>query len=553
MRPTEIAATVPCSGDLPYSSQRQLVFGRAMVAASQPIAAQAGLDMLRAGGTAADAAVACAAVLSVVEPTTNGIGGDAFAILWDGKTLHGFNGSGRSPALLNRESLGDAKKYPMDGWLPVTVPGQIALWADLNKRFGRLPFADLLAPAIDYARNGFMVAPLTAQLWDRAAAAYAKRSHTEAWRKTFLFNGAAPRAGSLVKLPDHARTLEAIAQSRGRAFYEGEIAAAIDAESQRGGGLLRAADLKAHTTDFSPTISVPYRGFRLHEIAPNGQGLAALVALGILERHDFSSLSPDCPDTLHLAIEAIKLGFADAHAHVADPAHMRISVAELLAPARLDQLARRIDLAAAQDFSAGIPKPGGTVYFCAADSSGMMVSFIQSNYTGFGSGVVIPGTGIAMQNRGACFNLETSHPNCVGPSKRPYHTIIPGFLTKQTALLDHGEQPAMAFGVMGGFMQPQGHVQVVTRMVDFAQNPQAALDAPRWQWMQGKTVQIEPGFSDATIAELRQRGHEITVAETRSVTFGRGQAIVPMNHLDLTSHGFMGASDLRADGLVAVR
>ncbi len=515
-----------------------------MVAASQPIAAQAGLDMLRAGGSAADAAIACAAVLTVVEPTTNGIGGDAFAILWDGTALHGLNGSGRSPALLTPEKLGDAKRFPLDGWLPVTVPGQVALWADMNKRFGKLPFERVLAPAIEYARGGFQVAPLTAQLWARAATAYSKRANTDAWRATFLVYGEAPPAGTLMKLPDHARTLESIAQSGGRAMYEGELARAIDAASRAGGGLLRAADLASHLTDFSPTISVGYRGYRLHEIAPNGQGLAALVALGILERRDFSNLSPDCPDVLHIAIEAIKLGFADAHAHVCDPAHMRISTTEILAPARLDELSRRIDLAKAQDFSAGIPRSGGTVYFCVADSNGMMVSFIQSNYTGFGSGVVIPGTGIAMQNRGACFNLEVGHPNCVGPSKLPYHTIIPGFLTKSTA---QGEQPAMAFGVMGGFMQPQGHVQVVTRMVDFAQNPQAALDAPRWQWMKGKTVQLEPGFSDATIAQLRQRGHEITIADARTVSFGRGQAIVRMNP------GWMGASDLRADGLVAAR
>lgn len=539
-----IPAAIPCSDDLPYPSQRQLVFGREMVATSQPLATQAGLDMLRQGGSAADAAVAAAAVLTVTEPTTNGIGGDAFAILWDGSALHGVNGSGRSPALLSREHFSGVNTLPVEGWLPITVPGQVALWADVNKRFGRLPFATLLAPAVAYARDGFQVAPLTAQIWQRAAHVYAKRANTDAWRATFLKDGEPPQAGSLMHLPDHARTLETIAQSGGRAMYEGELAKAIDAASRSSGGHLRSADLAAHKTLFSSTISVPYRGFRLHEIAPNGQGIAALIALGILEMRDFANLSADCPDALHLAIEAIKLGFADAHAHVADPDHMRITVAELLEPARLSALAKRIDLAQAQDFSSGIPRPGGTVYLCAADSRGMMISFIQSNYMGFGSGVVIPGTGIAMQNRGACFNLESGHPNCVGPSKRPYHTIIPGFVTRTTPT---GDEPAMAFGVMGGFMQPQGHVQVMMRMVDFAQNPQAALDAPRWQWMQKKAVQLEPGFSDATATELRRRGHEITIAEARSVTFGRGQAIVRMND------GWMGASDLRADGLVAVR
>jgi len=514
-----------------------------MVATSQPLAAQAGLEMLRQGGSAADAAVATAAVLTVTEPTTNGIGGDAFAIIWDGSKLHGVNGSGRSPALLSRDHF-SGTKIAADGWLSVTVPGQVALWADINKQFGRLPFAALLAPAIEYARSGYQVAPLTAQMWKRTADVYAKRAHADAWRATFLKNGAAPSAGELMVLPDHARTLEAIAQTNGRAMYEGELAAAIDAAARAEGGHLRADDLTAHKTGFSPTISVPYRGYRLHEIAPNGQGIAALIALGILESRTVENLSADCPDVIHLAIEAIKLGFADAHAHVADPANMRITTAELLDPARLLALAKRIDLAQAQDFNSGIPRPGGTVYLCAADSRGMMVSLIQSNYTGFGSGVVIRDTGIAMQSRGACFNLEAGHPNCVGPSKLPYHTIIPGFITRSTA---QGDEPAMAFGVMGGFMQPQGHVQVVTRMVDFAQNPQAALDAPRWQWMQGKAVKLEPGFSDATIAELRQRGHEITIADARTVTFGRGQAIMRMKD------GLMGASDLRADGLVAAR
>ena len=529
---------------MPYPSARPLVFGREMVATSQPLAAQAGLETLRAGGNAVDAAIAAAATLTVTEPTTNGLGGDAFAIVWDGRRLHGVNGSGRSGAALDRASFSVASAVPTTGWGPVTVPGAIALWADMAARLGKLPLTTTLAPAIRYAREGYMLAPLTAQLWQRAAAAYAKRSDVEAWRATFLFGGEPPAAGSLVRLPDHARTLEAIAASGGRDFYEGSLAKAIDAASLDGGGHIRLADLAAHTTEMSGTIFVDYRGYRLHEIPPNGQGLAALIALGILARRDLAQLSPDCPDALHLGIEAIKLGFADAHAHVADPAHMRTTVESLLAPERLDSLAARIDLARAQDFSAGIPKPGGTVYLCAADSQGMMVSMIQSNYMGFGSGVVIPGTGIAMQNRGACFNRVEGHPNCVGPSKRPYHTIIPGFVTRLAA---RGEEPVMAFGVMGGFMQPQGHVQVLTRMVDAHQNPQAALDAPRWQWMEGLNVQLEPGFDEATIAELRKRGHRIAVADTRSVAFGRGQAIVKM------ADGWMGGSDLRGDGLAAAR
>lgn len=539
-----IRAEIPCSASMPYPSARPLTFAREMVATSQPLAAQAGLDMLARGGTAADAAIAAAAALTVLEPTTNGIGGDAFAILSDSGKIHAFNGSGRSPELLTREKLADSGTFPTQGWLPVTVPGQVALWADLAARHGKLPLTTLLAPAIRYAREGFQLAPLTADLWRRGAEAMSKRQGVDHWRSTFLMAGSPPEAGSLVRLPDHARTLEMIAQSNGRAMYDGELALAIDAHSRETGGLLRASDLAAHATDFSPTIRVRYRDYSLHEIAPNGQGIAALIALGILNRIDLSHLSADCPDTLHVAIEATKLGFADAHRHVADAAHMRVAPDSLLSSEYLDELSRRINMGTAGDFSSGIPKPGGTVYLCAADSRGMMVSFIQSNYTGWGSGIVVPGTGIALQNRGACFNLERDHPNCVGPSKRPYHTIIPGFLTRHA---EGREVPAMAFGVMGGFMQPQGHVQVVERMVDFAQNPQAALDAPRFQWMHNKSVQLEPGFSQETIDELRRRGHDITIAQTRSITFGRGQAIVAM------PDGYMGASDLRGDGIVAAR
>ncbi|MSR45019.1 MAG: gamma-glutamyltransferase family protein [Phycisphaerales bacterium] len=544
MHAAAIPALIPCSGDLPYPSQRQLVFGSEMVATSQPLAAQAGLEMLRRGGSAVDAAIATAAVLTVTEPTTNGIGGDAFALVWDGSSLHGANGSGRSPAALTAEHFAGRATMPTEGWLPITVPGQVALWADLSKKFGRLLFADLLAPAIDYARDGYQVAPLTAALWHRAAVTYTKRDNTQEWQETFLQDGAAPMAGARVRLPHHARTLEMIAQSDGRAMYEGELAQAIDAASRAHGGHLRAQDLASHRSDFTPPISQRYRGFRVHEIAPNGQGIAALIALAILERFDIGALSADCPDALHLSIESIKLGFADAHAHIADPAHMRITTDELLSSDRIDALVHRIDRTRAQDFSRDIPKPGGTVYLCAADSRGMMVSFIQSNYMGFGSGVVIPRTGIAMQNRGACFTLQGGHPNCVAGGKRPFHTIIPGFVTRIT---DVGDEAAMAFGVMGGFMQPQGHTQIITRMIDHGQNPQAALDAPRWQWMREMQVQLEPGFDPATIAELQSRGHQITLASERSVTFGRGQAIVRMRH------GWMGASDLRADGLVAVR
>lgn len=531
-------ASGPFDWSLPHHSQREPVLGREVVATSVPVAASAGLSILGKGGTAADAAVATAACMTVVEPTTNGLGGDAFALLWDGTRVHGFNGSGRSPASLEIAAFAGLRRMPTAGWLPVTVPGQIALWADLWRRHGRLPFAELLAPAIRLAKEGYLLSPQTAALWKRAAGTLASRAD---WRETFLFDGKPPAAGELVRLPGHARTLEAIASSEGEAFYQGEIAQAIDRASRSEGGFLRASDLAAHETLAADPISIEYRGARLHEIPPNGQGLAALVALGVLRHFDLAGLDPDCPDVLHLEIEAVKLGFADAHRHVADPRFVDRSPEALLDADRLRDLAARIDPAKAQAFDAGVPKPGGTILLCTADREGRCVSFIQSNYTGFGSGVVIPEWGIAMQNRGACFHLEPSHPNAIAPDKRPYHTIIPALATPA----DASASPAaglMAFGVMGGFMQPQGHVQVFSRVRDHGWNPQAALDAPRFQWTRDLEVSIEPGFSDETYADLERRGHRVTRAADRSIAFGRGQAIHALEQ------GWCAGSDPRADG-----
>lgn len=524
--------------DLPYPSQREPITASNVVATSVPVAANAGLEMLRRGGTAADAAIATAACMTVVEPTTNGLGGDAFALVWDGKKVHGWNGSGRSPQRLDPATFAGERRMPRLGWKPVTVPGAVDLWAQLWKAHGRLTFAELFEPAINYAENGYLLAPQTANLWNRAAGSYRSR---EDWKSTFLFDGSAPQAGQLVRLPGHARTLRAIAESEGRAFYEGDIAKAIERASVAEDGFMRADDLSGHETLTVEPISVDYRGSTLHEIPPNGQGLAALVALGILRHFDIPDYDSDCPDVLHLQIEAVKLGFADAHAHVADPEHLRATPGELLDEKRLAELAQRIDPIKAQDFSAGIPKPGGTILLCAADGEGNCVSFIQSNYTGFGSGVVIPDWGIAMQNRGACFHLADNHPNQVGPSKRPYHTIIPALATP-TDPNAAAATGLMAFGVMGGFMQPQGHVQVLSRVRDFRQNPQAALDAPRFQWSSGRTVMIEPGFSDTVYTELEGLGHRLKRSENRSVSFGRGQAIHAL------PDGWCAGSDLRADG-----
>ena len=529
---------------LPYPSQREPVTARNIVATSVPVAAAAGRDSLRRGGTAADAAIATAACMTVVEPTTNGLGGDAFALVHDGKDasggfpVTGFNGSGRSPAGLDGKAFENERRMPRLGWKPVTVPGGVAMWVDLWRAHGRLPFADLMAPAIDYAENGYLVAPQTAALWGRAARGYADR---EDWASTFLFDGEPPKAGQLVRLPGHARALRAIAESEGEAFYRGEIAEAIEEAARAEGGFMRASDLANHESLRVDPIGIDYRGTTLHEIPPNGQGIAALVALGVLRHFEMEDLDPDGPDALHLEIEAVKLGFADAHRHVADPRFVDVPPTELLADDRLARLAARIDRSKAQTFDAGIPKPGGTILLCTADGEGRCVSLIQSNYTGFGSGVVIPGWGIAMQNRGACFHLADGHPNRIAPDKRPYHTIIPAMATPT----DPAASPAdglMAFGVMGGFMQPQGHLQVLSRVRDHRQNPQAALDAPRFQWMSGVNVSLEPGF-DPTVREiLAQRGHRVKQAEQRSVSFGRGQAIHAIDD------GWCAGSDLRADG-----
>jgi gamma-glutamyltranspeptidase/glutathione hydrolase len=525
--------------DLPYPSQRMPTFARrGMVATSQVLAAQAGLETLARGGSAADAAVATAACMTVLEPTTNGIGGDAFALVWDAGRLHGLNGSGRTPAALDRTRYA-GRTMPTRGWDAVTVPGQVALWADMHARFGRLPFASLMEPAIAFARDGYPVTVQTARLWDRAAAALGGDAE---WRRTFTIDGRAPRAGEVMRLPDHARTLEAIGASRGDDLYRGDLAARIAAFAESGGGALNARDLASHATESVTPISQVFRGARLHEIPPNGQGIAALIALAILARTDIDRHAVDSPEAGHLAIEAIKLAFREAHLHVAEPAAMRTTPEAMLDPAAIDRLAARIDPARAQEFDAGVPKPGGTIYLCAADEAGMMVSLIQSNYMGFGSGLVVPGTGIALQNRGACFSLEPGHPNELAPGKRPYHTIIPGFLTNA-----EGTDPIGPFGIMGGFMQPQAHVQYVLHTVLHGQNPQAALDAPRWQWMKSREVQLEPGWPAATVDGLRARGHQVTVAGEKSVTFGRGQAIMKLDE------AWCGASDLRGDGCAAGR
>lgn len=487
--------------------------------------------MLAAGGSAVDAAIATAIALTVVEPVSNGIGSDAFAIVWDGGRLHGLNASGRSPAAWTPEYFG-GNAVPAVGWNSVTVPGAVSAWAELHAKFGKLAFDRLFEPAISYARDGFLVSPTVAEQWAAQVPLFTGQPGFEA----FLPGGRAPKPGERFGFPDQAATLERIAATTGEAFYRGDVAATLAAHARAHGGAMCADDLAAHRADWVGTIDAGYRGYTVHEIPPNGQGIVALIALGILEHFDMSSWPADSADSVHLQIEAVKLAFADAQAYVADIDHMALTPDHLLDKEYLRRRAGLIDRARAKPASAGTPR-GGTVYLTAADAAGVMVSMIQSNYMGFGSGVVVPGTGVSLQNRGADFAVAEGHPNRVGPGKRPYHTIIPGFVTKDGA-------PVMSFGVMGGTMQPQGHVQVMVRIADHGQNPQAACDGPRFRWVQGTQVSCERGFPESTLDELRRRGHDLVAVDDYN-QFGSCQAIWRLHD------GYLAVSDPRRDGQAA--
>lgn len=518
----------------PYASQRSPVMARNMVATSQPLAAQAGLGMLAKGGNAVDAAIATAMVLTVVEPTGNGLGSDAFAILWDGKELHGLNASGRSPAAWGPERFAGAAAMPEVGWDSVTVPGAVSAWAALSERFGRLPFATLAQPAIDYARYGFLVSPVISRLWERAPARLADQP---GFAEAFMPEGRAPRAGELFTHEAQARSLELIAETGGETFYRGRLAELMLAHGRRHGGVMSEADLGEHKADWIPTISTPFAGTVVHELPPNGQGIATLMALGMLEELGIGDAPVDDPRTLHLIIEATKLAFADLDEHVADVDFMHHRPEALVDPAYLARRAQLIDPERAGDPRHGAPRPGGTVYLCAADRDGMMVSFIQSNYMGFGSGIVVPGTGISLQNRGVGFVLRPGHANQVGPRKRPFHTIIPGFV------MDGAGGPLMAMGLMGGPMQAQGHAQLALRILGYRQNPQAAADAPRWRVLSGRQVAVEPSFPQAALDGLESRGHEIVVEPLEShFAFGGAQLVMK------AAGGYVAGSDPRKDG-----
>ncbi|MEW6334155.1 MAG: gamma-glutamyltransferase family protein, partial [Thermodesulfobacteriota bacterium] len=465
----------------PYPSQRMPVFSRNVVATSQPLAAQAGLQMLVRGGNAVDAILATAVTLTVVEPTSNGIGSDAFAVIWDGNALHGLNGSGRSPGGWSPARFSGRTSVPELGWDAVTVPGVVDLWVSLSRRFGKLPFADLFEPAVRYASDGFIVTPITAAKWSSAPALYAGFPD---FARAFLPGGRAPAAGECFRPQGMAGTLESIAETEGESFYRGPIAEKIVAHAAQTGGAMTLTDLTEHRSEWVNTLSQKWLDSTVHELPPNGQGLTVLIALGILEHFDIASYPVDSADSLHLQVEAMKLAFAIARPQIADPDWMKVQPASLLDRSFLEEKARSIRMDRALFPAVTIVPDGGTVYLAAADQAGMMVSFIQSNYHGFGSGIVIPGTGISLQNRGRGFTLEEGHPNCVAGGKRPYHTIIPGFVMK-------GETPLMSFGVMGAHMQAQGHVQMMVRIIAYGQNPQAAADAPRWYLTEESLLALE--------------------------------------------------------------
>lgn len=531
----------------PYLSTRLPVFARNVVSTSHPLAAQAGLRMLWKGGNAVDAAVATAAAMTIVEPVSNGLGSDAFCILWDGKELHGLNASGRAPQTWTPDYFkakygAEAKNPPKRGIDAVTVPGAVSSWVALSERFGKLPFADLMEPAIEIAERGYLLPTVVQQKW---AAATGELRGLPGFADAFLPWGRAPQVGELFRFPAAARGLRAIAETQGQAFYGGQIAEAIERFSARHGGSITARDFAEYRPEWVKPLAQNYRGYTLHEIPPNGQGIAALIALGILENFDIASLAVDGIDSQHLQIEAMKLAFADVYRYVAEPSAMEVTPQQMLDPAYLASRAKLIDMKKAQDFGAGNPVKGGTIYLTAADEDGMMVSFIQSNYMGFGSGCVEPEFGISLQNRGHGFSLDASalNPaNLVAPGKRPFHTIIPAFLTKDG-------QPVMSYGVMGANMQPQGHMQTLVRMLDYRQNPQAACDAPRWRYNAGLEINVEAAMRADTVQGLAERGHVMEVINDSYQDFGAGQFIWRAG--DPKVEGYVVASDPRRDGLAA--
>lgn len=525
-----------------YPSKRHLTYAaRGMVCTSQPLASQAGLRMIQMGGNAIDAALAAAICLTVVEPTSNGLGSDCFAQIWSQGKLHAINGSGYAPERLTTKTLREASltQIPFRNWHAVTIPGAPSAWAMIHEKFGKLPFQTLFEPAIEYAKNGFALTPTIARFWREGykdLSPFRDEPAIRPWFETFIPDGRIPQTGDIIKLPDHAKTLEILAQSHCEDFYRGDIAREIVRFSKQTSGFIEKDDLESYRAQWVDPVQIDYHGYRISELPPNGHGIVALMALNILKHCPLDKR--DTPQTFHTQIEAMKLAFADGMQFIADPNFMKTRVEDLLsedyAKSRLKCIKKY-----AQIPTHGTPFSGGTVYLATADGDGNMVSFIQSNYKDFGAGVVLPGWGINFNDRGACFSLDPKSDNCLAPRKKPYHTIIPGFLLK-------GDLPVGPFGVMGAYMQPQGHVQVISNLIDFHLNPQEALDAPRWQWLKDNTVALEDNVGKSIAQNLLKRGHDIHIRRD-DTSFGRGQII-----LRLENGALVGATEPRADSNIAV-
>ncbi|WP_434213012.1 gamma-glutamyltransferase [[Pseudomonas] boreopolis] len=538
-----------------FATRSEVIAPHAMAATSQPLATQVALDVMKRGGSAVDAAIAANAALGLMEPTGNGIGGDLFAIVWDPRTkkLYGYNGSGRSPKSLTlaefqRRGL---KEIPPTGPLPVSVPGAVDGWFALHERFGRRPMAENLAPAIRYAREGHPVAETIAYYWDRSVP---RLSQYPGFKEQFTIDGRAPRKGELWKNPNLANTLRKIAEGGRDAFYKGDIARTIDAYFKANGGFLSYEDMASHHGEWVEPVSTNYRGYDVWELPPNSQGIAALQMLNVLEGYDFSKIAFGSPEHVHLFVEAKKLAFADRARFYADPSFQPAPVKKLVSKEYAAQRRQLISMdKALKEVQPGTPKQleeGDTIYMTVADADGMMVSLIQSNYRGMGSGMAPPGLGFILQDRGEMFVLQDGHPNGYAPGKRPFQTIIPAFVTKDG-------KPWLSFGVMGGAMQPQGHVQIVMNLVDFRMNLQEAGDAPRIQhdgsteptgqnvaMSDGGEVNLETGFPYETIRALMRKGHRVVFADG---PYGGYQAILR----DPDTGVYYGASESRKDGQAA--
>ena len=513
-------------------SHRSPIYGDNVVSTSQPLAAQAGLTILSRGGNAIDAAIATAITLTVVEPTMNGIGSDAFCIVWDGTQLHGLNASGKYPKDWNYEDFAQNQAMPSVGWASISVPGAVSAWVELSRRFGCMDFEKLFEPAIHYATKGFLVSSIISDQWHQQLHRF---DQFKEFQRIFTARGKAPQPGDRFYLPDHGNSLRQIASTHGESFYRGELANRMVEDSKKNHGRLSLADLHEHSSHWVDPISIKHLGLELHEMPPSGQGIATLIALGILNQFEGCTTQSSQLAQLHIEIEAMKLALHEVYSEVSDPMHMHKTVDELLSDELHSALAATICANKTLKLELHQPITSDTVYLTTADANGMMVSFIQSNYMGFGSGVVVPNTGISLQNRAAGFSTQANHPNCVDGNKFPFHTIIPGFITSDG-------QPVSSFGVMGGDMQAQGHLQLFRSLAKQSINPQSIVNAPRWKLNKDGTLLVEETFGAEIVNGLESLGHKIRKIPYGTYDFGAAQIITK------GTHGYTAGSEPRRDG-----